>query len=360
MAKLYAPAVVRVTGLLVATLLASSLFACGDDGAAPRDDGSDAGPAPDAFVDAGPPLAPLEDAHTCVEGAASAAIAWESLQNPILRLDDHALKDVSVRHHEGRWWLFGSRIAGDPFRFRLGVFTSSDLSEWTLESEWDDEAVGGLASPDVTRHPAGYVAVYNSHTTDVEGALPKLYHRVAPDLAGLSDAPSERLAESVFGIPIERLIDAALAHTEDGLLLAFKRFQTFTLALAPSGRLEGPWEILGEAAIADTVENYQFLPIDGGWHLLATTIPAHEPRLYARGERWTAWTEVTTFAVPEEDWNTDERANAAFLCDGRAVDGHWYLFYAGSTETESFDGRGYAAVGVARSTDLEAWSVPGG
>ena len=367
----------RTAAALVAVaLVAMCLGACGDDGGDREVDGDgsadagladtgpvDLGPRRDAEPhehDAGPPLAPVVDAHTCIEDPERVTLAWESLRNPILQLPDHALKDVSIRHQQGQWWLFGSRIAEDPFRFRIGVFTSEDLGAWMLEDEWDDPAVGGLASPDLTRHEEGYVAVYNSHTTDAGGALPKLYRRVASTPEELSRAPAERLAADILPQPFERLIDAALAHTDDGLLLAFKRFQTFTLALAPSGRLEGPWELLGEAALEDAVENYQFLRLDDAWHLLATTIPSHRPRLYVRGERWTDWEPVATFDVPAEDWNTVERANAAFLCDARAVDGHWYLFYSGSTELDRFDGRGWAALGVARSPDLTTWTVPGG
>lgn len=55
-----------------------------------------------------------------------------------------------------------------------------------------------------------------------------------------------------------------------------------------------------------------------------------------------------------------ERANAAFLCDARPVDGYYYLFYSGSTETLLFNGRGHAKVGVARSVDLVDWEVPPG
>ena len=55
---------------------------------------------------------------------------------------------------------------------------------------------------------------------------------------------------------------------------------------------------------------------------------------------------------------TGEIANAAYLCDARPLDGHWYLFYAGSTELDRFGGRGYAKVGIARSTDLVRWEVP--
>lgn len=113
------------------------------------------------------------------------------------------------------------------------------------------------------------------------------------------------------------------------------------------------------------------LPIDGTWHVLVTRIPLHQPVLYrlagppGEAESWLAWEEVGVFTVPEEDWNSGETdgidhetANSAHLCDARALDGYWYLTYAGSTEVESFEGRGHAMIGIARSPDLRTWEVP--
>ena len=45
--------------------------------------------------------------------------------------------------------------------------------------------------------------------------------------------------------------------------------------------------------------------------------------------------------------------------DWRERDGHFYLFYAGSNDGERFSGRGHAKIGVARSTDLKTWTLPG-
>jgi hypothetical protein len=70
--------------------------------------------------------------------------------------------------------------------------------------------------------------------------------------------------------------------------------------------------------------------------------------------------------IPAEAWNsapgpsslTHEVANAIYLCDARALDGHYYAFYAGSAELTQFGGWGHAAIGIARSTDLVHWTVP--
>jgi hypothetical protein len=105
--------------------------------------------------------------------------------------------------------------------------------------------------------------------------------------------------------------------------------------------------------------------------VLVTEIPIHRPKLYRLAgdpndpESWRHWTLVRQLDVPAEAWNggetpgiTHETANAAYLCDARRLDGYWYLLYAGSTELATFEGRGHAKIGVARSKDLERWEVP--
>jgi hypothetical protein len=170
------------------------------------------------------------------------------------------------------------------------------------------------------------------------------------------------------------MIDAALAHTPDGIFLGYKLGQTFEVATSPSGSLDGPWEVVGQPRLAETplLENYQFLVVDGRWHLLGTAVPLHRPVLFrltgdpAEPRAWLDWELVGELDVPVEDWNSGpaepgighERANSAYLCDARTVDGWWYLLYAGSTELARFDGRGHSSLGIARSRDLRAWEVP--
>ncbi len=310
----------------------------------------------------------LATSQACVEPAArgDARVAWEQLRNPVFSLPDAAVKDVAVRLVGGRWQLLFSHVREDPFRFRIGLSSSGDLRAWTPVELWDQPEVGGVASPDITRDPSGtYVVTYNSHTRDVDG-LTKLYARTSPDFRSWS-AP-RRLALDVRPQPDDRLIDAAVAHTSGGLFLGYNYQQdVFEMAWSQSGSLDGPWQRLG---VADTgpFENYQFLVIDGVWHMVGTTIPVHRELLYRLAgppeepSSWLHWTLVREFEVPSEEWNhpPGEIANAAYLCDARALDGHWYLFYAGSTELDRFGGRGHAKIGIARSTDLVRWEVPPG
>ena len=115
-------------------------------------------------------------------------------------------------------------------------------------------------------------------------------------------------------------------------------------------------------------ENYQFLQIDGRWHVLTTHFGAgHRPYLYALSgdaDRWTAWTGGVELVVAREGFNTEDLSNAAALYDWRAHDGHFYLLYAGNTEKRTYRGsggwgRGWNRLGLSRSKDLLHWHPAG-
>jgi hypothetical protein len=312
----------------------------------------------------------LAGSAECVPpGGGGATIAWEELRNPIVATEWMA-KDQTIRFVDGRWHLwYSSRQPGRG----IGYQTSPDLARWTVQEERPE--IGG--SPDITRDAAGQFVM----THQVDPPPPDdpdnddLAYRVAGTPEGLSSAAVRPLAPGFF--EDTRRIDAAIAHTQWGLFLVFKRGardlvpQITTMLHSPSGSLDGPWDLLGEPNVG-WFENYQLLTIDGRWHMLGTRIPIHVPELWrltgdpSDPQAWLGWEKVRDLEVPEEAWNGGgnapgidyERANSAYLCDARAVDGHFYLFYAGSTELTTFDGRGHAKIGVARSTDLRTWTAP--
>ena len=304
--------------------------------------------------------------HSCVEKAEGASIPWDRLRNPIFTLPDAAAKDVAVRLVDGRWRLLFSHVREDPFRFRIGITSSPDLLAWSPVELWDQPELGGVASPDVTRESAGdFLVTYNSHTRDTEGE-DKLYIRRSRDFVSWSEPA--RLAFEVRPQPDDRLIDAALAHTSSGLFLGYNYEEDhFEMARSTAGSPDGPWERIGEADTGP-LENYQFFQIDGVWHLLGTAIPVHRELLYRlagppdRPESWLHWELVRELAVPSEEWNRwpGEVANAAYLCDARSLDGHWYLFYAGSTELDRFGGviTG-CTVAISQTGTLILQDVPG-
>ena len=71
--------------------------------------------------------------------------------------------------------------------------------------------------------------------------------------------------------------------------------------------------------------------------------------------------------IPGQSWDSGhglssvdyEHANSVYLCDAHAADGEYYVTYSGSDELTHFGGWGHAKIGIARSTDLVHWQVPG-
>lgn len=287
------------------------------------------------------------------------------------------VKDVAVVASAGRWYLYGSERWEPPEREDRNAVSSADLADWTPLPETRTEVFN---SPDITRQPDGTWLMTHQRTVGTgDQAVDRIVASTASSLAGPWSAPREVL---VGQFPGQRLIDGAVAHTPDGLYLIAKRGdrdlvpQVAEVFRSPSGSAGGPWEHLGVADVGWT-ENFQLILIDGAWHLLLTAVPIHTPVLFAMigdphdPSSWLRWRRVGELDVPSETWNsppdngdprpgfTFERANSAYLADRRGVDGFFYLFYAGSTEVTSHDGRGLAHVGVARSRDLRTWTVPG-
>ncbi|HUS31116.1 MAG TPA: hypothetical protein VMZ53_21545 [Kofleriaceae bacterium] len=292
---------------------------------------------------------------------------WDGVRNPLLGFDDAAIKDAYLVHDGDTWHLGYSRATADPFRFQLGFASSPNLRDFTIGDTLDQPDTGGLASPTVVRAPDGrWLMTYNSHTRDIGDSLNKLYYRTSDDLATWSAAT--RIHIDGVDDPSERLIDAAVAFTDTGAYLFFKRDQIANVAYAASGSIDGPWTLLGELSQRN-LENLQPILIDGTWHLLGTTIPlVHDAVLHrldgdpTAPASWRNWTVVRTLTVEEQSWNTGplldhERSNAAFLVDDRPADGYFYLLYAGSTDLTSFEGRGHAKLGLARSRDLQTWDA---
>ena len=315
--------------------------------------------------------------------SAGGRIGWSQLRNPILSYGSSGIRDIGIRMTAGRWHLFFTSVVGDAPTWRIASALSPDLSSWTAPNVWAPQTgVAGVASPDVTRRPDGtYVITYESNPRETSPpGEDKIYYRTSRDLGRWS--PPHRLMREIHPTAAERLIDPALAWTPHGLFLGYKFGlkdgpQHFEMAWSSSGRLDGPWRALGRPDISvygDTVENYQFLPIDGVWHLLATSNRLDRPWLFslvgnpAVPSNWLHWSEGRQLQVPAEGWNhaagipsvNYEQANSAYLCDARSVDGYFYLVYVGSNELRTYGGWGHTSLGIARSKDLVTWEVPCG
>jgi hypothetical protein len=197
-----------------------------------------------------------------------------------------------------------------------------------------------------------------------------------------------------------RNIDGALARAGSHFILGYKKNQKFYVTRSTTGALDGSWDKPLQARpgeresfldyippyytfIGGWAENYQFINIDGKWHLIATAYvgtpyqklksfvfgytAGHETFIYAMKEEatgdnpkdWSNWVNKTRIEVPDEGWNRVMRSNSGFLCDWREYDGYFYLFYAGADDSDSFAGRGHGKIGVIRSRDLITWELPG-
>lgn len=332
--------------------------------------------------------------NRCVERAelGDATVAWDRMKNPILSYPDAAVKDMSVRLADGRWRILFSYARGPEGRFDMGSVSSHDLVSFSRP-----QVVPALASPEITRDPDGTWLIAAQQYDQPK--LAKLRILTTRDFETFSDRRplAPELAPDADD-PKQRVIDAALAHADAGLFLAYKQGdlveQSPRIAHSPSGSPEGPWTVLGQPDVG-LFENYQFFVLDGTWHMLGTTVPdveelvehlelleqgmtgsenppTHRPVLYRLAgdpdvpANWLRWEKVGEIEIPEERWNTFtgdgdyERSNSAHLCDARPLDGYFYLFYAGSTEVEAFGGTGHAKLGIARSKDLRTWELPPG
>ncbi len=323
--------------------------------------------------------------HACVVPSSGAPdVAWSRLADPILSEPQAGVKDQALIWALGRWHMLFSDVTDDAqlpggVRWDIATATSTDLVHWSSPLPWPAQrGVIGVVSPDVVRSPTGtFVVTYDSGPGEVGGGAPKLYYRTSANLETWS-APHP-LARTLGPAPADRMIDPALAWTGHGLILGYKAgagTQHFEIAWSRSGSVAGPWVSVGKPDISlykDTVENYEFLTMGGRWHLVATSNTLDQPWLFTLSgdprspASWLHWTGATELAIPSQTWNSGtgvssvnyEHANSVFLCDARSADGYYYATYAGSDELTQFDGWGHAEIGIARSTDLVHWQVPG-
>lgn len=327
--------------------------------------------------------------HACVAGPGPATVDWSGLSNPILSAPHAGVKDQALVWADGRWHMLFSYVTDDPslpggVRWNVATATSPNLAHWSAISAWPvQKGVLGVASPDIVREPDGhFVVTYQSDPGSSSSAeQARLFYRTSTDLQSWS--PPHPLAPSLAPTPEDRMIDGALVETGHQLLLGFKfsgpgQPDAFEMARSASGRLGGPWRLVGRPQIevnGGTVENYEFVVADGRWRLVATSDNLDQPWLFtlagdpANAQSWLHWSAGSPLQVPSQAFNRGpglssigyEHANSAYLCDISSKGGHtFYLLYAGSKELTQYGGWGHARIGVARSSDLIHWWAPTG
>jgi len=288
-------------------------------------------------------------------------IKWEQLKNPVYQHADWSVKDPCMIYDDGWIYLFFSAFFYDAgldrshivcVRTQDFVNYSEPLFIWSgMPEGWI-----GLCSPDIKKIDDRFILTYNSWG-DKEGAPNKLFY-----------ATSKNLKKWKTGLPLAekttagvRAIDASIALFNDKYYLVYKRVQDSQLAVADSLNSES-WTVIGRP-VKEWSENSQIIRIENKWYILVTMKDNNPVLAEMKGngkkdEDWIVWENYKNIAIPLQRFNTDDRANAAFLADWREIDGYYYLIYAGRSEDISHNGRGDNKIGIARSKDLLKWESP--
>ncbi|HUT53827.1 MAG TPA: GH92 family glycosyl hydrolase [bacterium] len=325
-----------------------------------------------------PAAAPVAAPPTAAGDAAF--IDWAHLKNPVLSLEDRAVKDQVVVYDNGWFYIFASNRFenndDDTFLEGIRFYRTRDFK--TYEPFFDPDLItyyqgrpGFPESPDVVNVNGVWHMVFQSRLTDHEHY--RLFHSVSHDLMDWS--PAVEIAPG--NKPKERQIDGALAYEGGHFILGYKGRQKFYVTRSLGPELDGAWEAARRASAGGKwAENFQFIRIDGAWRMIATAINpkvlkrcgytcGHEAYIYemdgkgGQDDDWTRWTDMRRLEVPTEDWNRVMIDNSAYLCDWRQFDGWFYLFYAGCNDDGRFQKQGHGQIGVARSRDLITWRLPG-
>ena len=303
-------------------------------------------------------------------------IDWRNLKNPVLSYSNWSVKDAAMAYRERTFYLFFSAFYPDRGQVRCHVVEISTLdfkrySAPVFDFDGDEDGWLGMCSPDVQQLNGKYVMTFNSWGHK-PGKPDQLFYIVSDDLVHWS--LRKPLAWNLTEVGDQRVIDAALAQADGGYYLAYKEQTPGTPKrprIAFSRSLDGPFTYVRDG-LPDLLmengkdngllhENYEFVSIDSHWYMLTTDYLPQAPYLYRQepDSHWLRWTHGYAFAIPRETFNTDKVADASSLCDWRKFDGYYYLIYAGRTEDQTYLGRGWNQIGLARSKDLIHWSVPG-
>jgi len=317
---------------------------------------------------------------------ATAFIGWGVLRNPVLGFDDRRLKDQAIGYADGWFHVFASvGFADDDPEAETkerSFYRTRDFQTFEPFRDDDLNAPGQrVDSPDLVQIDDVWHMVFQRPDPD----LPENGRLALSTSADLRDwGPPIDLVPGI--LPDQSIIDGALARRGDHYFLGFKwrAPQQFHVTRSETMALDQRW-LPAERALAPVdhffrgfAENYQFVDIDGALRMIATARDpeglrcpnfftcSHEPFIYelASGDGddltdWRLWRRKTQLAIPYEDWNPVMHANTGFLDDWRGGDGFFYLSYAGSLDSDSFQGRGHGKIGLARSRDLVHWRLPG-
>lgn len=269
---------------------------------------------------------------------------------------DYSVKDACVAEKDGRFYLFASAFYkenGRMFPHVIGAVGDTLLSIQAPFLSWGGWEQGflGLASPDIVKHGDTWYMVYNSWG-DKEGEPNQLFYATSRDLISW-DALKPLAKNLTEGV---RAIDAAVMFYNEKVYLVYKEKQKVKFAVSDS--IAGDFTPI-ENNVYGWYENCQFLQVDNEIYLLGTNRRHLPVLLKMQGDptqdaSWGSFKPVLALTPPKQSFNTNNIANAASIF---IYDGEFYLLYAGRTQSRTHIGRGDNKLGVAKSTDLENWTV---
>jgi hypothetical protein len=289
-------------------------------------------------------------------------IDWHNLKNPVYSHPGWSTKDACMVYDHGFFYLYFSAFFFDEGRERSHIAAvrtkdfkscSEPLFVWNgVEQGWI-----GLCSPDIRKIGDEWFLTFNSWG-DKKGEPNQLFYATSKDLSSWSSM--KPLAKNITdGV---RAIDAAIFPFNNKIYLVWKRGQEPVVSVGDSLNSNN-WRNIGRP-IEPWFENGQFFESDGKINLLVTT-REHLPAIAGMSGSgladscWLNWENLRPLEIIGEEFNTNEKANAASIIDWRSYDGYFYLIYAGRTEGESHEHRGNNKLALARSKDLVQWELPG-
>lgn len=311
-------------------------------------------------------------------------IDWLSIKNPVYRKWRWSVKDACMLYEDGTFYLFFSAFYRDRGRIRSHV-VAVKTKDWKAFSEpifiidGRDGSWTGMCSPNISRIADRFLLTFNSWGgSHPNGRTNNLFYIISDDLESWSSP--EPIAENL--VDDYSVIDIALAENKGKYYVMLKEEEdlsgqrTKITKIAVGDALNADFQWIGNGKCTFRVqngsesqrihENYQFIVIDGNWHVLSTDYSPHRPWLYrmessgldVADEDWLTWIDGYELEVPQECFNPNHRSNAAFLADWRHHAGYFYLLYAGRRQGITHAGRGHNKLGLARSRDLKNWEVP--
>lgn len=315
-------------------------------------------------------------------------INWDHLLNPIYEHKGWSVKDACMIAYDEKIFLFFSAFYRDRWRERshiVGVYSQDGIrfSDPFLLIDGKKDGWTGMCSPSIRQINDTFYLLFNSWG-DVHPNHQKnqLLFATSTDLIHWS-TPQPIAKNLTEGI---RCIDIEMYFQKNQYIIMWKeRLRGFgdRPRIAIGSQMTGPFHFIQDGLMRFYLANNQITP---GNHenfqifriqskaevkfyclvtVYGTKMPnSHLPYLYemqGNGELesdWLTWIHGRPLDIPQEQFNTNHRANSPFLTDWSDNNGYYYLLYAGRTEGVSHAGRGNNKLGIARSKDLIHWVIP--